>query len=396
MDPQRLVRVWRVRPATARGLCRPPSDRSMVPMNAPASLWSPSAVLRKNSVRVVDAWYVACATRELSPKRPLSVQILGIPLALWRTATGSPAAVLDRCPHRNVPLSLGRVAQGELECRYHGWRFDGCGRLTTVPGLPIVHDVRLDGPGRCAESFRCVEADGYVWVWMSSRDPETTPTPSPMRLVQLDDQRYLHVRRSIRVDATLHSTLENILDVPHTAFLHGGLFRTAEKKHTIEVIVTRRPDGVTAEFIGEPRPAGIVGRVLSPSGGEVQHWDRFLLPSTAQVEYRIGAENHVIVTTLCTPVSETITVMHSLLSLRTRVPLGPAVVLAAPLAWRILSQDKEILRAQTGVVDRFGGERFSSTPIDLLGPHILHLLKKAEQGAVDDAIVREERCSIRV
>ena len=36
----------------------------------------------------------------------------------------------------------------------------------------------------------------------------------------------------------------------------------------------------------------------------------------------------------------------------------------------------------------------SSTPIDLLGPHILHLLKKAEAGALDDAIVREERFQI--
>ena len=66
------------------------------------------------------------------------------------------------------------------------------------------------------------------------------------------------------------------------------------------------------------------------------------------------------------------------------------------IAWRILAQDKEILKAQTGVVDRFGTERFTSTSIDLLGPYILHLLKKAEQGALDEAIVREERTRLRV
>jgi len=368
-------------------------------MNAPQqpSLWQSGQARRKNVARVVDAWYVACPSAKLGTKKPLAAQVLGVPLALWRTSSGAPAAVLDRCPHRNVPLSLGRIEKGEIECRYHGWRFDGCGVLTAVPGLPIVDPpMKLDTPGRCAEAYRVVERDGFVWVWLSPRDPADTLFPEPMRLTQLDGEGYVHIRQSLRVEGTLHSTLENILDVPHTAFLHGGLFRTSEKKHEIEAIVQRRRDGVEAEFVGEPRPEGIVGRVLSPSGGVVQHWDRFFLPSTAQVEYRLGGENHVLVTSLCTPVSETITDMHTVLSLRTRLPVAPIAMFAGPIAWRILGQDKEILRAQTQLVDRFGTERFSSTSIDLLGPYILHLLKKAEQGALDEAIVREERCRIRV
>ncbi|MDP2342799.1 MAG: aromatic ring-hydroxylating dioxygenase subunit alpha [Deltaproteobacteria bacterium] len=383
-------------------------------MNAPqqpSSLWSSASSAtssggRKNVARVVDAWYVACASKELGKSKPLAVQILGVPLALWRTSAvgggaGAPAAVLDRCPHRNVPLSLGRVEKGELECRYHGWRFDPGGKLTAVPGLPIVDEQACvgqarDGGHRCVDGYRVVERDGFVWVWLSPRDPATTLFPQPLRLAQLDGKGYTHIRQSMRVEGTLHSTLENILDVPHTAFLHGGLFRTSEKKHEIEAIVQRRRDGVEAEFVGEPRPVGVVGRVLSPSGGLMRHWDRFLLPSTAQVEYRLGDENHILVTTLCTPVSETVTDMHTVLSLRTRLPVGPIAFLAGPIAWRILAQDKEILKAQTGVVDRFGTERFTSTSIDLLGPYILHLLKKAEQGALDEAIVREERTRLRV
>jgi phenylpropionate dioxygenase-like ring-hydroxylating dioxygenase large terminal subunit len=371
-------------------------------MNAPQqpSLWATSSARRKNVARVVDAWYVACASSKLGKRRPLAVQILGVPVALWRTSDGTPAAVLDRCPHRNVPLSMGRVEHGELECRYHGWRFDKGGALTAVPGLPIVDQQQLDAQAnkgsRCALAYRVVERDGFVWVWLSPRDPQETMFPAPLRLTQLDGAGYVHIRQSLRVQGTLHSTLENILDVPHTAFLHGGLFRTSQKKHEIEAIVQRRRDGVEAEFVGEPRPAGIVGRVLSPSGGLVQHWDRFLLPSTAQVEYRLGGENHVLVTSLCTPVSETVTDMHTVLSLRTRLPVAPIAFFAGPIAWRILGQDKEILQAQTGVVDRFGTERFSSTSIDLLGPYILHLLKKAEQGSLDEAIVREERTKLRV
>ena len=366
-----------------------------------ASRWSSSPVRRRNVARVLDAWYVATPSSALGKKKPLASQVLGIPLAVWRTDDGSPAAVLDRCPHRNVPLSLGRVRPtssrgGELECGYHGWRFDGAGKLKAVPGLPVMDEARLDGPGRCTNAFRVVEVDGFVWVWLSERDPASTRFPLPPRLPQLDLEGYTHIRQSMRVNGTLHSTLENILDVPHTAFLHGGLFRTDEKKHEIEAIVTRRPDSVVAEFVGEPRPEGIVGRILSPSGGVVQHWDRFLMPSIAQVEYRIGDENHILTTTVCTPITETETEMHTVVTVRTRLPIAPLAAVAGPIAWRILAQDKEILAAQTALVERFGGDRFSSTSIDLMGPHILHLLKRAEQGRLEEAITREERFKLRV
>ena len=372
------------------------------PQNPSPSLGSSSStVRRKNVARVVEAWYVACPSASLGKMMPVASQVLGVPLAIWRIGSGQPAAVLDRCPHRNVPLSLGRVRPtsslgGELECRYHGWRFDEGGRAVAVPGLPIVDGASIAGPGRCTDAYRVVERDGFVWVWLSPKDPHTTTFPDPPRLAQLDDDKYTHIRMSMRVNATLHSTLENILDVPHTSYLHGGLFRTDEKKNEIEVIVTRSQDGVVAEYVGEPRPEGIVGRVLSPSGGIVQHWDRFLMPSLAQVEYRIGDENHVVVTTVCTPVSETVTEMHTVASIKTRLPIGPLAAIAGPIAWRILAQDKEILEAQTKLVDRFGGDRFSSTTIDLLGPYILHLLKKAEQGQLEAAIVREERQRLRV
>jgi phenylpropionate dioxygenase-like ring-hydroxylating dioxygenase large terminal subunit len=358
----------------------------------PGATWNPRG--RKNVARVTNAWYAVVRSEDLGARKPHKAQVLGVPLALWRGPGEEPCAVLDRCPHRNVPLSLGRVFGGQIECRYHGWRFDGQGKLCALPGLPIVQGTRLDGPGRCTDGYPALERDGFVFVWVGSRPP--ADNEQPFALPQLGIKGAVHIRRSMRVNGTLHSTLENILDVPHTAFLHGGLFRTAEKKNTITAVVTRRRDGVEAQFLGEPRPEGVVARVLSPSGGVVEHWDRFFLPGVAQVEYKIGKENHVLVTTMCTPVAETVTDMHTVLTIKTHLPVAPLAALAGPIAWRILAQDKEILEAQTATVDRFGTERFTSTPIDLLGPHILHLLKKAEQGALDTAIEREERVELQV
>ncbi len=350
-----------------------------------------SGVGRKNVVRILDAWYVVCQSKDLGAKHPKAITVLGVPLAVFRDESGKAGALIDRCPHRNVPLSLGEVRNGQLQCAYHGWRFDCDGKLKAIPGLPVVNDVELSMPGRTCQSFPTREQDGFVWVWMQ---PSKAPTSEPFALPQAHWPNYLTVRWDADVDGTLHSTLENILDVPHTSFLHGGLFRAEEKKNEIDVVVRRRKDSVEAEFIGEPRPDGIAGRVLSPSGGVVEHFDRFFLPSTAQVEYRLGSENHLVTTTVCTPITETVTRMFTTLSIRTRLPIKAVAPFIGPIAWKILAQDKWILKAQTEVVDRFGTETFTSTPIDLLGPHILHLLKKAEAGAGEDAIVRDEKLKL--
>jgi hypothetical protein len=54
-----------------------------------------------------------------------------------------------------------------------------------------------------------------------------------------------------------------------------------------------------------------------------------------------------------------------------------------------------MLAAQKRTVDQFGGEQFTSTQIDVLGPAILRKLKEAERG---DALTTapEERISLTV
>ena len=58
---------------------------------------------------------------------------------------------------------------------------------------------------------------------------------------------------------------ENALDVPHTAFLHRGLFRSDGTRRPIDVVIRRWHDRVEAQYIGEERPKGIVGWLLAAS-----------------------------------------------------------------------------------------------------------------------------------
>jgi phenylpropionate dioxygenase-like ring-hydroxylating dioxygenase large terminal subunit len=322
--------------------------------------------------RLASFWYVACRSRQLSQK-PLARSILGIPMVLFRDGSGNPGALLDRCPHRNAPLSLGRVcAQGVLECAYHGWQFDGSGACVRVPGL-LGKD---DGKQRRVTSFATREQDDLIWVYAT---PDCQPTNVPITCRPADTGKYTSVVREVQAEASLHATIENALDVPHTAFLHKGLFR-GKKQHEIAVSVRRTPNQVEAEYRGEPRPEGLVGRLLSPGGGIVEHWDRFILPSIAQVEYRLGDQAHFLITSLCTPISDFRTHMYAIANFRTRLP-GPLVKLALePIAARIFKQDARILGEQTRNIRRFGGEQYISTELDFLGPHIWRLLRQAERG----------------
>ena len=62
------------------------------------------------------------------------------------------------------------------------------------------------------------------------------------------------------------------------------------------------------------------------------------------------------------------------------VASGLVAPLVAPLAMRILRQDGAVLAQQSAAIRRFDGEHFTSTEVDVLGPHIWKLLALAETG----------------
>lgn len=343
-------------------------------------LVSPDTRGHVSVVRIPDYWYVACRSEELG-RKPLRRTILGTPMVLFRDGGGAVGALLDRCPHRNVPLSEGQVVEsGRLQCRYHGWEFDAGGACRLVPCLCASGEA----PGRRVESYAVRERGGLVWVFGR---PDASPESEPFTLPLASARGYTTVVRELEVEATLHATAENILDVPHTAYLHRGLFRGGEPRTRIAVEVRRRADRVEAEYMGEARPPGLAARLLSPSGGTVEHWDRFILPSICEVEYRLGPENHVLITNLLTPVSDFVTRLFAVISFRVRLPGRLLRPLLTPLVMRIFRQDAEILRLQTESIRRFGGERFMSTAVDVLGREIWRLLRRAERGG---ALLGEE------
>lgn len=64
-----------------------------------------------------NAWYGAATPDETNAAgagRPLARQVCGERMVRFRCPAGQVAALEDFCPHRGVPLSLGRVCDAEL------------------------------------------------------------------------------------------------------------------------------------------------------------------------------------------------------------------------------------------------------------------------------------------
>ncbi|MBV9791834.1 MAG: aromatic ring-hydroxylating dioxygenase subunit alpha [Chloroflexi bacterium] len=321
-------------------------------------------------------WLIACRSSDLRHK-PLGRTVLDTHLVLFRSASGHATALLDRCSHRNAPLSRGWIADGRVVCPYHGWQFDGAGTCQAVPGLcgaPQHHT-------RQVAAFPVVERDGFVWIWPHN----ASPTSAPYRFPLLDAPGYQSLTREYRFDAALPDALENFLDGTHTHYVHSGIIRTeGERKRTV-AIIRRDAERVEVEYQDEGQQSGLISQIFG-AGVDVA-FGRFIMPALAQLEYRAGAQTRLLVNLFFTP--ETANRLRVFVLVTAQVPRLLRLVapsLGGLLLGTVVKQDRAILKLQAENLARFGGPRYTSTELDVVGPHILRLLKSAQPPAIDQPL----------
>ena len=110
---------------------------------------------------VTNQWYAAAWSSEIAEK-PFARQLLDERVVMFRDGAGKIAALIDRCPHRLAPLSMGECVNGNIRCGYHGVEFNADGQCVGIPGQSIIPQTAK------ARSFPAVERYNIVWLWMGN------------------------------------------------------------------------------------------------------------------------------------------------------------------------------------------------------------------------------------
>ncbi|MDB5682813.1 MAG: putative iron-sulfur protein [Sphingomonas bacterium] len=164
---------------------------------------------------LTNCWYAAAFVDEVT-RAPLARTLLDTPIVFYRREDGTPAALHDRCPHRFAPLSSGTLVGDDLQCGYHGLRFDCAGRCVSNPhndGKPLrAADVR---------SFPLFERYGVVWIWPGDA-AKADPTLLPHFTYLEDDSTWSVLKGHLRVKGNYQLVTDNLLDLTHAPFLHPG------------------------------------------------------------------------------------------------------------------------------------------------------------------------------
>ena len=180
-------------------------------------------------------WYVAATEAEIG-RKPLGRMILGDPIVLFRTDDGTPVAFEDRCPHRHLPLSMGKLVGDTLQCLYHGLRFARDGHCVYIPGqeqIPQAAKVRC---------YPVVERYHWIWIWLG--DPALADPAAITDFHWLDDPNWGAKGAYLHVEANWQLVVDNLLDLTHLAFVHDTTIGNLALAEHAKVKVARTRDGV--------------------------------------------------------------------------------------------------------------------------------------------------------
>jgi vanillate O-demethylase monooxygenase subunit len=220
-------------------------------------------------------WYVAAFSHEVKTGELLKRTLCDEPVVLYRLSDGSPVALFDRCPHRGLPLSMGRLLPNDrLQCLYHGFEFASSGQCTLVPSQDV--------PPKAIRVRAYPVVEKWKWIWFWPGDPEKAdPALIPDHVASgLEAEGWVSVVGTmLPVQANYLLASENLADATHISYLHHGLIDDSKAaKYPFELIQEDGSVALVREIRSERQ-----GEVICKSFG----WEQgIVLDRTLRLENR--------------------------------------------------------------------------------------------------------------
>ncbi|MGH9702015.1 MAG: Rieske 2Fe-2S domain-containing protein, partial [Candidatus Acidiferrales bacterium] len=240
-----------------------------------------------------DFWYPALRSTEVRGNTLAKTMLFEVPLVVGRDSQGRAFAMRDSCPHRGIPLSYGYFDGKNLECSYHGWKFDACtGQCVGIPSLTEADKLRVDRI--YAGHFPCAERDGYVWVYMtdpqgrSARIAAAENDGPPVPELPLFSKRFRITHLSADLPCHVDHGIIGLMDPAHGPFVHQSWWwRSRRSIHEKQKQFEPIPSGFRMSA-HTPSSNSVPYRLLRVSGQPITTTIDFVLPNIRLEQIRSG------------------------------------------------------------------------------------------------------------
>jgi phenylpropionate dioxygenase-like ring-hydroxylating dioxygenase large terminal subunit len=251
---------------------------------------------------IFGEWYPAARVDTLRAGKTSTALLLGVPLLLGRKRDGLLFAMKDLCPHRGIPLSAGWFDGENVQCKYHGWKFEPCsGKCTEIPsltGFDILQPAKI-----YATSYPCEERDGFAWVYLPEAGAgrvtgELPPVPELPKFSTKFRSAHLTADLPCNVD---HGII-GLMDPAHGPFVHQAWWwRSKASIHEKTKHFEQIPQGFRMSSHA-PSANSAPYKLLGVYGAPITTTIDFVLPNRRYETIRAGDKWFASLTTV-TPVT---------------------------------------------------------------------------------------------
>ena len=282
-----------------------------------------------------EVWYYAIPGARLKPQAILAKVMLGEPVLIGRDSAGVPFALRDICPHRGMPLTAGHFDGREIECCYHGWRFDTAGSCTLIPALVPGQSF---SPARVrVRSYPVREVQGNIWVFFGD-DPATAPDIPEIEGFENGAPRLVE---NVTFAAAIDHAVVGLMDPAHGPFVHRAWWwRSRRSVHAKAKAFAPSPWGFTMTR-HMPSANSRAYRLL---GGAAETEIVFRLPSV-RIEHIRAGRHAVCNLTAITPIDDRTTEINHCIYW-TAAWLSVLKPVLRPYVRAFLHQDRAIMERQ--------------------------------------------------
>lgn len=221
---------------------------------------------------VRNLWYMAAWAEEVPEGEMLSRTLLDKKWLIHRLESGEYAMLEDRCPHRFVPLSMGRKDGDVIHCRYHGLGFGPDGRCVhnPFPEAPPAHVKAVSMP--------VVVRHRALWFWPG--DPALADPAMIPDFAFLDRDDPPMQRGHMTMQGNYELVTDNLMDLTHAEFLHvetfgvnGSLFESGAQ--TVEATED-----------------GAIWNKWDMTNARAPDWAKAILPGGARIDQKLHMRWH--------------------------------------------------------------------------------------------------------